>query len=68
MRNFQTHKEDAFTSMQFDLAKRKSSEPISSVENPGNYLVLSNCVVLCVYAFLEILQIWIDTQVRIGKI
>ncbi len=68
MRNFQTHKRDAFTSSKFELAKRKIVEPISGLDNPGNYVVLSNLVILSVYAFIEILQIWIDTQVRIGNI
>jgi len=68
IRNFQTHKEDAFTSSHFELAKRKVAEPISGVKNPGNYVVLSNLVILCVYLFIEILQIWLDTQVRIGRI
>jgi len=67
IRNFQTHKEDAFTSSKFDLARRKVSEPISEIENPGNYVVLSNLVILSVYEFIEILQIWIDTQVRKKK-
>lgn len=68
IRNFETHREDAFTSAQFELAKRKLVEPVSGIGSPGNYLVLSNLVILSSYAFIEILQIWIDTQVRIGKI
>ncbi len=68
MRNFQTHKEEPFFSGMFDLAKRKLSEPISGIDHPGNYITLANLVIFSVYEFIEILQVWIDTQVRIGKI
>jgi hypothetical protein len=44
------------------------SRPISGIESPGNYLVLSGLVILSIYAFIEILQRWIDTQIRLGKI
>ena len=67
IRNFETHREDAFASSQFDLAKRNVVDPISGIESPGNYLVLCNLVVLCAYSFIEILQVWIDTQTRLGK-
>ncbi len=68
MRNFQTHKEEPFFSAKFDLAKRKISEPISGIDHPGNYITLANLVIFSVYEFIEILQVWIDTQVRIGTI
>ena len=68
MRNFQTHKEEPFFSGMFDLAKRKLSEPISGIDHPGNYITLANLVIFSVYEFIEILQVWIDTQVRIGTI
>lgn len=68
IRNFQTHKEEPFFSDTFDLAKRKISEPISEIEHPGNYIILTNLVVFSVYEFIEILQVWIDTQSRIGRI
>jgi hypothetical protein len=67
IRNFETHRDDAFASAQFDLAKRRMVEPISGIESPGNYLVLSSLVILSVYTFIEILQLWLDTQTRIGK-
>jgi hypothetical protein len=51
----------------FDLAKRKVRDPISGIENPANYLVLSYSVILSVYAFIEIMQVWVDTQVRAGR-
>ena len=65
IRNFQTHKEDAFTSTQFEKANRKISEPLSGISNPGNYIVMVNLVILATYQFIEILQVWIDTQNRI---
>lgn len=68
MRNFQIHKEDAFTSARFELAERKVTDPISGIENPGNYLVLSSSVILSGYAFIEILQIWVDTHIRVSNI
>ena len=68
IRNFQTHKEDAFTSSKFELAKRKIIEPVSKIDHPGSFFVLSNLIILSAYEFIEILQIWIDTQVRIGRI
>ena len=67
IRNFQTHKEDAFTSTQFELAGRKVSDPLSGISNPGNYIVLVNIVILSTYQFIEILQTWVDTQARIGN-
>ncbi len=67
IRNFETHKEDAFVISRFNLAKRKVIDPMSGIESPGNYLVLSNIVILSVYAFIEIMQVWIDTQTRLGK-
>lgn len=68
IRNFQAHKNDIFTSRQFDLAKRNIVDPISGIKHPGNYLLLCNAVIIFVYAFVEILQIWIDTQIRVQKI
>jgi hypothetical protein len=67
MRNFQIHKEDAFPKKQFNKLDRKISDPISGIENPANYLVLGYTVILSIYTFIEILQIWVDTHVKISK-
>lgn len=67
IRNFHIHSEDAFTRTQFDLASRRVTDPLSQIQNPGNFIVLANLVILCAYEFIEILQIWIDTQARLGN-
>ena len=65
MRNEEEHKEDPLSSIQFELAQRKEIDPVSGINHPGNYIVLSNLVVLSIYEFVQVMQIWVDTCVRI---
>lgn len=65
MRNEEEHKEDPLSRIQFELAQRKEIDPVSGINHPGNYMTLSSLVNLSIYEFVQVMQIWVDTCVRI---
>ena len=62
-RNFEIHKNDAASRLRFDKAGRKFSDPVSEIEHPSNYIMTSSLAIHAVYEFIELLQIWVDSNV-----
>ena len=52
--------------MRFEQADRKITEPFTKIPHPGNYIMLANLSMSCVYEIIELMQIWIDSK-KIGK-
>ena len=65
-RNYSIHRQDGDAREKFDLADRKISDPFTKIEHPGNYIMLVNLSISCVYEIIELLQIWVDSN-KIGK-
>ena len=65
-RNYSIHRQDGDAREKFDLAGRKISDPFTKIEYPGNYIMLVNLSMSCVYEIIELLQIWVDSN-KIGK-
>ena len=65
-RNYSQHRQDGDAREKFDLADRKISDPFTKIEHPGNYIMLVNLSISCVYEIIELMQIWIDSN-KIGK-
>ena len=65
-RNFITHHEDAVAKTRFEVAERSISEPFTKISHPGNYIMVANLSMSCVYEIIELMQIWIDSK-KIGK-
>ena len=62
-RNFETHHNDTNAGRWFLKANRKISDPLTKMEHPANYVLLSGLTINCVYEFIELLQIWVDSNV-----
>ena len=62
-RNFETHHYDTNVMRWFGKANRKISDPLTKMEHPANYVLLSGLTINCVYEFIELLQIWVDSNV-----
>ena len=62
-RNFETHYTDVNSRNRFERAGRKFFDPLTEIEYPGNYILLAGLTVSCVYEFIELLQIWLDSNV-----
>ena len=41
--------------------KRKIQDPISEIESPANFVILTSILVLISYQFIEVMQTWLDT-------
>ena len=62
-RNFEIHKSNNASRLRFIEADRKFFDPLSEIEHPSNYILLSGLAIHAVYEFIELLQIWVDSTV-----
>ena len=61
-RNYITHHKSEPARYRFDKAERSISEPFTKIPHPGNYIMLANLSMSCVYEIIELMQIWIDSK------
>jgi len=62
-RNFEIHNKNAGARLKFNKAGRTYSDPLSEIEHPSNYIMTSSLAIHAVYEFIELLQIWVDSNV-----
>jgi len=65
-RNYITHHKSEPARYRFDKAERSISEPFTKIPHPGNYIMVANLSMSCVYEIIELMQIWLDSK-KIGK-
>ena len=61
-RNFDEHHDDNNALKLFNEAGRTIIDPLTEMEHPSNYILLAGLTINCVYEFIELMQIWIDSN------
>lgn len=66
MRNFNIHNNDMKYKIRFNKAGREIKDPLTGMTSTGNFLTLANLSIYAIYQYIELIQIWLDSQI-IGK-